>query len=290
MAEQKNPLIVLVNEKKEGMWGQKAAYLPANIDMNMYFTRALTEVMGSKKLIPLTKTPDGRQSIFNSILKAVQLGVQIGGTLPQAYIVPMGDKAELVVSAVGYKFICLTEPNKVLNDIDVRAVYDGDDFSIDFAGGTAKHTWDGKTKRGKLVGVYAIIEELNGKRRVDYITAEDIEKIRDHHSRAWRAVQDKKMKAEDCAWVTDPDQQYLKTAAKRFLKPYAAMKEGLAMALAVDDGEPVKDSRPIQDRVGDQLDDIIIDDATVEEGDPGEKTEPGEGQQQDKEPAKGPKF
>jgi hypothetical protein len=63
----------------------------------------------------------------------------------------------------------------------------------------------------------------------------------------------------------------MKSAAKKFLKPYAAMKEGLAMALAVDDGDPVRDNRPITDRVGDALDGVI--DAEFEPETP-EKKEP----------------
>ena len=264
MAEEKktkNALIAMVDQKKQGMWQLRASYMP-NINMEVYFKRALIEILQNNKLVPITKTEIGISSIMNCIIDALQLGLQIGGTMPQAYIVPYKDKngnmlTELIPTAVGYKFICITEPNKVMNDFSIRAVYDGEDFSLDYGAGTVKHAYDGKTTLGKLIGVYCIIEELNGKKRIEYMNAEEIEKVRDHHSSAWKAVKDNRMKKEDCAWHTDPDAQYIKTAAKRFLKPYAAMKEGLAMALAVDDGEAGPDKRPIEQRVGTRLDDII---------------------------------
>jgi phage RecT family recombinase len=278
MAEQqksKNALITMVDQKKEGMWQLRATYMP-NINMEVYFKRALIDILQNNKLVPITKTEVGISSIMNCIVDALQLGLQIGGTMPQAYIVPFKDKngntlAELIPTAVGYKFICITEPNKVMNDFSIRAVYDGEDFSLDYGAGTVKHTYDGKAKLGKLIGVYCIIVELNDKKRIEYMNAEEIEKVRNNHSSAWKAVKDNRMKKEDCAWFTDPDAQYIKTAAKRFLKPYAAMKEGLAMALAVDDGEVGPDKRPIEQRVGTRLDDIIDADyeTTGELGDTG---------------------
>lgn len=266
MAEQKkqtNALITMIDAKREGLWNLKASYLP-KINQEVYFKRALITVMESKELAALAKTEIGALSILKAIGKALQMGLQIGGNIPQAYIVKFGETAGLIPTAEGYRFICMADPDPVLKNFSVRAVYDGEDFSLDYGTGTVKHAYNGKG-RGKLIGVYCQIEDLNGNRKVEYMPREEIERIRDTHSKYF-------INFKKGPWKDDFDAMCLKTAAKKFLKPYAAMKEGLAMALAVDDGEPVRDNRPIQSRVGDQLDDVL--DAEFE---PAESTPPQEG-------------
>jgi phage RecT family recombinase len=262
MAEQKNALITMVEAKKMSLWDMKASYMP-NINMDVYFKRSLITVLENKDLAAISKTESGALSILKCIGKAVQMGLQIGGNIPQAYIVPFKESAALIPTAEGYRFICLSENDPVLRSFAVRAVYDGEDFSLDYGAGTVRHTYNGKG-RGKLIGVYCQIEELSGVKRVEYIPREEIEKIRDTHSRYFSAT-------GKGPWKDDFDAMCMKTAAKKFLKPYAAMKEGLAMALAVDDGDPVRDNRPITDRVGDALDGVI--DAEFEPETP-EKKEP----------------
>jgi recombination protein RecT len=272
MAEQKkstNALITMIDAKREGLWNLKASYLP-NINQEVYFKRALITVMENKDLAALAKTEIGAVSILKAIGKALQMGLQIGGNIPQAYIVKFGEQAILIPAAEGYRFICTAEPDPVLRDFSVRAVYDGENFSLDYGSGTVKHTYDGKTKRGKLIGVYCQIEDLNGNRKCEYMTRDEIEKIRDTHSRYF-------VSTGKGPWKDDFDAMCQKTAAKKFLKPYAAMKEGLAMALAVDDGEPVTDTRPVQDRVGDHLDSVL--DAEFE---PAESAPPKEADAHDK--------
>lgn len=257
MAEQKskNALITMVDAKKDSLWGLRASYLP-HINQEVYFKRSLITVMENKDLAAITKTDSGALSILRCIGKALQMGLQIGGNIPQAYLVPFKESAVLVPTAEGYRFICVSGDDPVVRDFSVRAVYDGENFSLDYGSGTVKHTYDGKSKRGKLLGVYCQIEELSGTKKCEYMPREEIEAIRDAHSRYFIGT-------GKGPWKDDFDAMCIKTAAKKFLKPYAAMKEGLAMALAVDDGEPVKDSRPIQDRVGDRLDDIIEAEAVI---------------------------
>lgn len=268
MAEKsKNALVVMAESKRDGLWNLRASYLP-NINQEVYFKRALLTVLENKDLAALSKTETGALSILKAIGKALQMGLQIGGSIPQAYIVAFKENAVLIPTAEGFRFITTSEPDPVLKSFDVRPVYDGEDFSLDFGSGAVRHIYDGRTKRGKLIGVYCQIEELSGTRRVQYMTRDEIEKIRDTHSRYF-------INFKKGPWLEDYDAMCLKTAAKKFLKPYAAMKEGLAMALAVDDGESIRDSRPMRDRVGDRLDGII-DAEYVDTSDPDQPKKPAE--------------
>lgn len=255
MAEKsKNALVAMTDEKRRSLWDLRASYLP-NINQEVYFKRALLTVLDNKDLAAMARSDLGALSILKCIGKALQMGLQIGGTIPQAYIVPCKDKsgvqnAVLIVTAEGYQFLATMDPDPVLRSFAARPVYDGEDFSLDYGSGTVRHTYDGKTRRGKLIGVCCQVEETNGTKKVEYMPREEIERIRDAYSRSFAAY-------GKGPWKDEFDAMCKKTAAKKFLKPYAAMKEGLAMALAVDDGDPARDSRPISDRVGDRLDDII---------------------------------
>jgi phage RecT family recombinase len=272
MSQQKNEFFALVEKKKADLWEVKANYLQEK--QEVYFKRALLAVAQDKNLLALSKTKPGAQSLFMCISRSIQMGLQIGGQIPQAYLVPMKDTATLIPTAEGYKFIALTDP-PVLKSFIVRAVCEGEKFSLNYVTGEVDHSMDFKTKKGQLIGVYCLITDLKDNKLSEFMSREDIEKIRDTHSRAWKAYLNKKISADKCPWLNDFEMMALKTATKRFLKPYAALKEGLAMALAVENEGDVKpDTRPIESRAESILDDAIEVDATVEK--PAEEEKPKE--------------
>jgi phage RecT family recombinase len=246
MAEVKkqNALITIVQNEKAKAWASRALYLPEakrKDGAELYFQRVLMMVKESEQLVKISQTPAGAQSIFLCIWKALQMGLQIGGQIPHAYIVGYGEKATLIPTADGYKFIALSDP-ATLKNFQARPVYDGENFRLNYVTGEVLHEYDGKTPRGHMLGVYGVITELDGSTRAEYMSIADIHAIRDRRSSAWKAYQDGKIKEDRCPWATDHDMLAIKTAIKRFLKPYAALKEGLAMAVALD--EDVADNGP----------------------------------------------
>lgn len=255
-----NKLVTLINEKKNDLWQIKASYLTEG--QEIYFKRALLNIMENKDIVELSKTLPGAGSILRCISSALQMGLQIGGQVPQAHIVAMptkdGRKATLIPTLNGYRFISLSSP-PVLSDFFISAVYleELKDFKIDKPAGIVTHFLFPGDNRGPLIGVYAILEDLNGKKRADWMTRTEIENVRNFHSPAYKAYLAGNIKQDKCAWETDFDQQAIKTAGKRFLKPYAALKEGLAMALTCEDEKSEPENGDITDRVGSALDNII---------------------------------
>jgi recombinational DNA repair protein RecT len=271
-----------MEEKKQDIWMVKASYMSEG--QEIYFKRALLNIKENNDLLAMSKTKEGAESLFTCISNALQMGLQIGGQIPQAYIVAMptknGKKAVLVPTINGYKFIVLSDP-PVLKDFFISPVYEKelDGFSINKPGGIVNHMIYAGKDRGQLIGVYAIMENLSGVKRADWMTRTEIENLRNNYSPSYKAYKAGKLPAEYCSWLTDFDMQAIKTAGKRFLKPYAGLKEGLAMALSVSDEieeiMPIQpDNRDIEDRVNSKLDNIIDAESEPIEEEKPQKEEP----------------
>lgn len=258
-----NQLITLVDSKKKEIWEMRAPCLTAG--QELYFRRALNNIMDIPQLVELSRTESGALSIFRALTYALQMGLQVGGQIPQAYIVPKKIKGELKAVLMptmgGYKFIALSDP-PVLKDFYINAVYEKEvveGFHIDMPTGTVTgHHAYLRGDRGKMIGVYAILTSVAGNKTAKWKPIEDILKIRNEKSDSYKAFKDGKMSKENCAWETDFDMMAIKTAGKSFLKTYAGDKEGLAMALAVEDETtPSVVPADIDDRVNGCLDAVI---------------------------------
>jgi recombinational DNA repair protein RecT len=264
-----NELMTIVNEKQTALWALRASYMPKNIDIDMYFKRSLINILENKDLAQMSQTKDGAGKIIQCLAKALQMGLQIGGVIPQAYVVAMytkdGMKPTLIPTIDGYRFVALSDP-PILKDFFISAVYEKEvdkGFRIDMPNGKVEgHFVYMGVDRGKLIGVYAILTHLNGTTTAGWMPRQDIDNVRNNHSPSYKAFKAGKMPSDKCAWETDYDMMAIKTAGKRFLEPYVALKEGLQMVLNTDDeeisngnGEP--DNRNIQQRVGSKLDSII---------------------------------
>ena len=255
-AKTENALLALVNTKQDTIWNIRPRYL--TMKKETYFNRALVEIFNDNKLVEMTKTPAGAKSIFDGIKKALTMGMQIGGATPHCYLVPMKDKVTFVPTFDGYKFIALSEPNPVLKNIVIRGVYEkeAETLEIDFGNNTVKgHKACLTGNRGKLIGVYGILTDLNGNDHVEWMPAEEINRIRDNYSQSF------KFQKDQSTWVKEYDKQALKTAGKQFLKPYAMLKEGLALALEIEDIEEIEPE--VSSRVESRLANMNSEDAEI---------------------------
>jgi len=215
----------------------------------VWLQRAIVAISGNDKLKQILQTKPGILSVIKSIQKAATMGLQIGGQFPHCHIVGYEDKAELIVSTQGYKHAAIHGEGATLADIDISRVYEGDQVKIDKGQAQVSHTIDPMADRGKLVGVYGIITKLDGSKRVEYMSKSDALRIRDAHSAGYKS-------GRPSPWKTDEDAMVEKTAAKSFLRPYAAESEGLAMLYTAEDepGDYTPPPRDVSDRMADRLD------------------------------------
>lgn len=118
-----------------------------------------------------------RSSLVLAVARVCELGLDLSKTLGQAYLIPYGNKATLII---GYKgLIELAYRSGRVKMIDAREVRDGDTFS--WTGGTSpsvNHEPAPLGKRGDLIGVYCIIDMADGARKVEVMDKNEVEAIR----------------------------------------------------------------------------------------------------------------
>lgn len=254
-----------VQEMIDRMGGEIVEAAAAHVRQHsgVWLQRAMLSVVNNPQMKDVLSHRRGMYSVYKCFAKAAQMGLQLGGQFPHAHLVPFGNKsnnyakeAELVPTAEGYRFAAVHGAQPVLRDVVVRPVYEGDDISIDQGKGTVSHKVDPTKERGKMLGVYGILTRLDGGTVVEWLSLNEVHKVRNAHSLAWQ-------KGWDTAWKSDPEAMAMKTAAKRFLKPYAAEAEGLAMLMATEDvdGEdpPASSPRDVTDRTNARLDERLGD-------------------------------
>lgn len=213
-----------------------------------WLKRAVISVANNDKLAPVLKTRTGLFSVIKCFEKAATMGLQIGGQFPHAHLIPFDGAAELIVSAEGYKHAAVHGPGATLLDVQIVRVYEGEDVKLDAAQGRViSHIIDSSKERGKLKGVYGIITKRDGKTVAEYMTLAEALKVRNEHSYAWK--HDK-----STPWKSDEDAMVEKTAAKKFLRKYAAESEGLAMLFSQEtDDEYIDVTEPPPRDVGDRM-------------------------------------
>ena len=237
------PLQRIINNKKETLWLAKSSCLSDKKEA--YFARATMNIMANEDLAKIANTEPGALSILIAIGKALQVGVQIGGIVPQAHLIPFGNNVELCVTAEGYKFIALSDP-PILKDFYLGVYYEGDSLSINEGTGEVDHKTGLTDKKRRLMGVYCKLTELNGSKRAKYMSRGEIEEVRDKFSK----------QPNGKAWIGSFDQMAVKVAGKRFLKPYTALKEAFMMLEEMEEDSP-PDNRGIEDRCDDILTNAI---------------------------------
>ena len=187
---------------------------------------ALTMATRQPKLAECTP-----ESFLMALIEAGQLGLEPGGVLGQAYLVPYGKTVQFIPGYRGLVDLCLRTGD--VTSADARAVYEGDTFEYAF-GLTEKleHVPCGESAPEKLTHVYVIFRLKEGAPKFDVMTRNEVEAIR------------KRSQARNSGpWVTDYTAMALKTVVKRGVK-LLRMSPELGAAIAKDDsldiGSPIQ--------------------------------------------------
>jgi recombination protein RecT len=167
-------------------------------------------------------------SLFRAIVSAAELGLEVGGALEHAYLVPYKDKAELVIGYRGY--LRLMRLSGEVRDCVAHVVYKNDVFKF-------RHTENGAEldhrpaleNRGVPIGAYAIVRLRNGVNQVEWMPWEEIQAVKAKAlARAY--------KPELSPWTTDEHEMARKTPIRRAAK-YTPLSPAVASAVAADSDE-----------------------------------------------------
>lgn len=165
------------------------------------------------------------QSILLAVMQGAELGLEVGGLLGEAYLVPFKGTVQLIP---GYRgLIKLARNSGELRTIEARVVHKNDTFEIEFGLDTKlvhKPCLTGDP--GETVCVYAIARYKDDTYQAEVMTRAEVD-----------AIRARSQAAESGPWVTDYDEMAKKTVLKRLLKtgPLSAeVKSALEHETAVD--------------------------------------------------------
>jgi recombination protein RecT len=203
----------------------------------------------------ISKTPAllncDRGSILAAVMEMSQLGLELGGAMGHAYLIPFKRTA---VPIIGYRgYIALARRSGEIESVSAQVVFSRDQFELDLGSGDApKHYPCLEDDRGEVVAVYCVARFKDGGKHVEYMTVSDVKKIQ-ARSPSVRA-------GRPSPWDTDWNEMAKKTVVRRAAK-YWPLSIELADALdhdnrtdggleviditpkPIDDDEPEPESR-----------------------------------------------
>lgn len=212
--------VATTTEKKgtlgEWMKGNKEAFLSAipkgTIDIDRFMQSAILAITNPKmkNLMICSK-----ESIFRSLKEAASYGLELNGTLGQAYLIPYNEKGVMTAHfQMGYKgLIALARRSSTIKTIAAEPVYENDIFEVQLGvGRNLSHKLDLKKERGEVVGYYCLVELENGGVQFKVMSKKDIELHRDKFSKAFNKNDPENI------WNKNFDAMALKTCVIQALK------------------------------------------------------------------------
>lgn len=138
---------------------------------------ALTEFRTNSKLQACS-----HESIIASLTQACQLGLEVGSTSGQAYLIPFGGKCTLML---GYRgMIELAYRSGFIASIQPHTVYEKDEFSIEE--GTEPRIIHKRNldEAGAIKGYYVVAKLKEGGTISKYMSVKEIDKVQKDHSKS----------------------------------------------------------------------------------------------------------
>lgn len=201
---------------------QIKAALPKHMTAERMARVALTELRKTPKLAKCEP-----RTFIGSVIQISQLGLEPGGALGHAYLVPFENRKQNTVDVqiiIGYRgMIDLARRSGQIASIQAVIVRDGDTFDIEF--GLQPHLRhvpafdDDKA----MTFVYAVATFKDGGRQFEVMTRGQVEKVR-KQSRS----------GNDGPWVTHFEEMAKKTVIRRLFK-YLPVSVELQQAVALDE-------------------------------------------------------
>jgi recombinational DNA repair protein RecT len=185
-----------------------------------WISRAKIELLSKPETAELLLSTRGLESSVYAIIRAATVGVNFGGTKPQAYFVPADGKVRLDISQYGYCAAAVYGPGAVLSQVpELITVHQNDGIRIDQSKGEILFPVGGIDpfcNRGKLVGWIMRMEFKDGRQaEVKYLSFEKARQIEETHGQTGSP-----------SYKKDRDQMDEKIAVKQLLKRVFAEAEG----------------------------------------------------------------
>lgn len=198
--------------------------LPKHLSVERMIRIACTEYSKNKDLLQCDKA-----SIYQSIIQAAQLGLEVG-ILGQAYLIPFKNNKTQKMECQfipGYKgLLSLARRSGEITSLETNIVYENDHFEITLGiENKIEHKPFLEGDRGEIKLVYGVAKFKDGGHHFEWMTISDIEKIKRKSKSAGSAYS---------PWTTDYSQMIRKTLIRRMMN-YLPMSIELGNAIQVSD-------------------------------------------------------
>ncbi|WP_082806148.1 recombination protein RecT [Marichromatium gracile] len=193
-----------------------AAALPKHLTAERLSRVALGELRTNPRLLDCNPT-----SLMSAIVKASQLGLEVGSAMGHAYLVPYKTECTLII---GYRgMIALARRSGEIQSITARVVYARDTFELEYGlEEKLRHIPSTDEDPGQVTHVYAVAKLRDGGIQYEVMTRAEVEAVR-KRSRA----------GGNGPWVTDWSEMARKTVMRRLFK-YLPMSIEMADAMAAE--------------------------------------------------------
>jgi recombination protein RecT len=210
----------------ESMKTEIARCLPKHLTADRMTRIALTEVRKNKDLAICDQA-----SFLGAIMQCSQLGLEPGGILGHAYLLPFDNKKagkKEVQLIIGYKgLLDLARRSGQIKSMEAREVFANDKFRVSFGlNPELIHEPNfAAGDRGPLTHVYAVAHLVGGGTQFEVMSLSEVQKVR------------QQSKAGNFGpWVTHFNEMAKKTALRRLFK-YLPVSLEIQHAVALDETE-----------------------------------------------------
>ncbi len=191
------------------------------LNLDRFLQSAIREITNPK--VPLLRQCT-KESIERSLIEAASYGLELGGVLGQAYLIPYNEsfpngrggweKKMTCHFQMGYKgLIALARRSRTIKTIAAEPVYKNDRFEVQLGcGRKLSHTMDLMKVRGEIIGYYCLVELENEGIQFAVMSKKDVERHRDQFSKGY------KKEDKDNNWNKNFDAMALKTCVIKALK------------------------------------------------------------------------
>lgn len=179
--------------------------LPNHLTPEKMLRMAYTSVVINPKLARCSQI-----SLLNAVIEASAIGLEIGGPLAQAHLVPFKEEAKLMVDYKGLMELCYRSP--AVAAMTARPVYQRDQFDYWYGiNADLRHVPFKNGDRGDLIAAYSIVKFTSGGVDFEVVEREDAMAAKESSP-----AKDKK----DSPWNKPRDEwtMWVKTAVRKLSK------------------------------------------------------------------------
>lgn len=193
-----------------------AAIIPEHLNPDKVLKLVLLAANKNPKILQCTY-----ESVLQSVMVAADLGLDISGTLGEGYLVPYGKTCQFIP---GYRGLArLAWQTNQVKRIESEVIHEWDEWEYEKGVNLVCKFVPKQTDRGAAIGAYALIEYTNGGVQVEYMSKDQIMKV--------KSVS----KAKNFGpWRDWEDEQWRKTVWRRLSKWSHLSSERYDRALALD--------------------------------------------------------